>query len=215
MARRRTPRTESLRRRTETRTPRKTLVLFCEGERSEPDYFEALKREPQVRELAAVDVRIDEDSAGSDPLTLVRAAICARERAQGAEGEIDEFWCVFDVEWKTYRRNHPTLMEAVRLAHDNDIRLAISNPCFELWLVLHFKTWTRWLNNTDARRERRACDGQADKGVAGALYMPKRSVAAKRAKALDAKHAGDGTPFPDDNPSSGVFRIIESVSGAI
>jgi hypothetical protein len=56
----------------------------------------------------------------------------ARSRAIEEEAEIDEFWCVFDVEWP---RNHPGLLEAVQQAQANGIYLAISNPCFELWLM--------------------------------------------------------------------------------
>ena len=36
----------------------------------------------------------------------------------------------------------------VASAGANGIRLAISNPCFELWLILHFQDHTAWLDNT-------------------------------------------------------------------
>ena len=79
-------------------------------------------------------------------------AAAARSRALQEEGEIDEFWCVFDVEWP---RNHPGLGEAIKQARENQIRLAVSNPCFELWLILHFQDHGGWLENNDARRLRR------------------------------------------------------------
>jgi hypothetical protein len=49
----------SLRRRIGTRRPKKTLVIFCEGERTEPQYLEALKKQPEIRDAAAVDLRIE------------------------------------------------------------------------------------------------------------------------------------------------------------
>jgi len=55
------------------------------------------------------------------PLTLVRAAVAAKNRAAGEEGEIDEFWCVYDVEWPLH---HPALAEARALATRHDIRIA-------------------------------------------------------------------------------------------
>ena len=100
--------------------PRKTLLVFCEGERTEPEYLDALRRLPDVRKAAAVDIRIDENSAGFSPVGLVRKAIAARERSLAEEGEIDEFWCLFDVEWPT---NHPGLADAVKLAAAHQIRL--------------------------------------------------------------------------------------------
>lgn len=125
-----------LKRRVAIRQPRKTLLIFCEGERTEPDYLDALKRQPAIRGVAAVDLRIETGHGGFVPKTLVSMAIEARHRAVDEEGEIDEFWCVFDVEWP---RNHPDLKEAIERARQGDIQLAISNPCFEMWLILHFQ----------------------------------------------------------------------------
>lgn len=209
MGRDRGGRGRSLQRRVAVRRPRKTLAIFCEGERTEPEYFEVLRRLPEVRDVAAVDIRIDSKCAGFAPLALVRAAVAARARSLQVEGEVDEFWCVFDVEWP---KNHPGLEEAVALAKLNEINLAVSNPCFELWLALHFKDHRGWLDNDDARRLRRACDGQVDKGLVGGLYMPKRGAAASRAVALDRMHAKNATPFPHDNPSSGVHLILASLA---
>lgn len=115
----------TLRRKVATRKPRKTLVFFCEGERTEPEYLNALKRKPSVRDVAAVDLRVQIGQGGLVPRTLVSMAIEARERALDEDAEIDEFWCVFDVEWP---RNHPGLDDAVKQANSNGIKLAVSNP---------------------------------------------------------------------------------------
>jgi hypothetical protein len=72
---------KSLRRRVAQLHPRKTLLFFCEGARTEPEYLDALRRLPEVRNAAAVDIRIDRNSAGFKPLGLVRAAIAARDKA--------------------------------------------------------------------------------------------------------------------------------------
>jgi hypothetical protein len=188
--------------------PRKTLLLFCEGARTEPEYFEALRRMPEVREKASVEIKIEAGVGGSAPLTLVRAAVDAKGRCTREKGEIDEFWCVFDVEWPT---NHPNLTEAIRLAETNGIELAISNPCFELWLILHHKDHRSWLDTEAAIRARKVCDGAAGKGLAPEHYLPNRSKAVKRASALDRWHSQNGTTFPDDNPSSGVYKIVETL----
>lgn len=198
-----------LARRTGVRQPRKTLLVFCEGSRTEPEYLDALKREPEIRDVAAVDLRISPQTGM--PLDLVRLAVAARERSIEEEGEIDEVWCVFDVEWPI---NHPGLKEALTLARRNDVRVAVSNPCFELWLALHFRDHRGWLDNDGARRLRRSCDGQARKGLKGADYMPHRALARERAMALDRQHEQDGRDFPRNNPSSGMHRLIASVTGS-
>jgi hypothetical protein len=61
---------------------------------------------------------------------------------------------------------------------------------------------------------RRAHDGQFDKGLDPARYMPNRMAAASRAERLDRRHAKNGTKFPHDNPSSGMHRLIASVEPA-
>jgi hypothetical protein len=197
-----------LKRKVATRKPRKTLVVFCEGERTEPEYLDALKRQPSVRDVAAVDLRVETGQGGSVPRTLVAMAAEARARAIEEDAEIDEFWCVFDVEWP---KNHPGLDEAFQQARANGINLAVSNPCFELWLILHFQDHTAWLDNNQARRLRRQVDGSSDKGLEPAKYMSFTADAARRAAGLDKRHLRDGTVFPHDNPSSGMHRLLAAV----
>jgi RloB-like protein len=183
-------------------------VVFCEGQRTEPEYLDALKRQPSVRDVAAVDLRVETGQGGSVPRTLVAMATDACRRAIDEEAEIDEFWCVFDVEWP---RNHPGLEEAVNYARANGIMLAVSNPCFELWLILHFQDHGAWLDNNQVRRLRRQLDGSSDKGLDAAKYMPFTADAARRAAELDKRHLQDGTAFPHDNPSSGMHRLLAAV----
>jgi hypothetical protein len=99
----------------------------------------------------------------------------------------------------------------VQLAEANGIRLAISNPCFELWLALHRTPHTGWLDNDGARRLRRTFDGKLDKGLDPSIYMPSRLLAAERAAKLDQRHRKDGTRFPHNNPSSGMHLFIAAV----
>jgi hypothetical protein len=197
-----------LKRRVATRRPRKTLLIFCEGERTEPEYLNALKRQPSVRDVAAVDLRVETGQGGSVPRTLVSLAADAHSRAVDEEAEIDEFWCVFDVEWP---RNHPGLKDAIEQARQNDIQLAVSNPCFELWLILHFQDQGAWLDNNNARRLRRDLDGSSDKGLDAVKYMSLTGDATRRAAELDKRHQRNGTTIPHNNPSSGMHHLLTAV----
>lgn len=197
-----------LRRKVATRQPRRTFLIFCEGIRTEPEYLNALKRQPWLRDTASVDIRIVPSRSGSLPRTLVSMAIGARAKATEESGEIDEFWCVFDVEWP---RNHPGLGEAIAEAERNGIQVAVSNPCFELWLILHFRDQTAWLHNEDAGRLRRALDGSDDKGLDPQKYMPYVDDAVHRAAKLDEQHERNRTRFPDNNPSSGMRHLVAAI----
>ena len=199
---------KSLRRKTATRSPRRTVLAFCEGKRTEVDYLKALKRQPEVRDIASVAIEIDETAAGFDPLALVRKAVVAHRDAKDQRSEIDEVWCIFDVEQP---KRHPRLNEAMDLANNLGIPVAVSNPCFELWQLLHFEDQTAALSTNAAKRQLAKHDGTKGKGLEGAMYMHIRHDAARRARFLAERHEGNGTKFPNDNPSSGMYRFLEAV----
>ncbi len=41
--------------------------------------------------------------------------------------------------------------------------------------------------------------------------MPIRQDAARRARSLDEMHKDNDTNFPDDNPSSGMYKLLEAI----
>jgi hypothetical protein len=179
------------------------MIVFCEGINSEPDYVKALKRLPHVAENTALELRIHPERGV--PLTLVRMAA-----QQKRDPEIDECWCIFDVEWPL---NHPNLVEAVSLARSKDVNLAISNPCFEVWLILHFRGHHGFIATDPAEKLSRELDGRPGKSIDADRYMPSRSEASQRAARLDMRHERDGTMFPHNNPSSGMYKFLRAVEG--
>jgi RloB-like protein len=205
MAARRT-RAKDLKRRVANRVELKTIVVYCEGEASEPDYINGLKRLPHVRKNASITIEIDTRSGV--PLTLAERAVDRKLN----DDEVDEIWCVFDVEAP---RNHPNLAKAVQLAADYDINLAISNPCFELWLILHFEDQTAFMTTSAAERRSRQIDGRKGKRIDAGLYLDSRRAAAQRALSLMKRHEADGTVFPEDNPSSSMYALLASIDPEI
>ncbi len=185
--------------------------MLCEGGRTEVDYLNALKQEYTAHNVS-FDLQVDYDSAGSVPFTLVKHAVRARGRFPPEASEIDEVWCIFDVEWP---QNHPNLDKAMTLAKNSGIKTAVSNPCFELWLVLHFQDQTAWLDTQEAVRLRRNCDGSKDKGLDGETYMPLRAEAVRRALYLEKRHIGNDTKFPKDNPSSSMHQLLNAIDQAV
>lgn len=179
----------------------KTIVVFTEGQSSEPDYINALKRLPHISDNVSLNIEIRPEHGV--PVTLVTEA-----KEYSSDVEVDEVWCVFDVEWP---RNHPHLKEALKTARDNGIRLAISNPCFEIWLIMHYSDCGAWLDTAQAESRSRGLDGRSGKGLDGDIYMPLRGVAAGRAKRLGQRHERNGTEFPNDNPSSGMHHLLEAI----
>ncbi|MCY3849433.1 MAG: RloB family protein [Acidimicrobiaceae bacterium] len=193
-----------LRRRRPRIDERKRYVIYCEGKVTEPVYLTALNALADVRPHSILDVR----GKGYDPHRLVAEAKQARLDEHADEEAGTEYWCVFDVEVPT---QHSRLHDAIQMARDNDIKVAISNPCFELWLILHHQDHTRPIDNQQARSILRKHDPSPEKGLDSKLYMESRKDAVDRARRLTERHKNAGQTFPDDNPSSGVYRLIEVV----
>ena len=191
------------------RTPQqqiRQILVFVEGERTEDGYFKHWGRQHR----SEVIVNIHEFN-GAAPLSLVERAVAEqkRERYEANHGRgqsHDEIWCVFDVD------SHPKLPEAIQLAATHNIKVAISNPCFELWFILHYEDQTAHIERHPAQARSKelikckkilttkALEGLADR------YQD----AVKRAKALDKKHEDDGSP-PRSNPSSEVWKLVERI----
>ncbi|WP_420080425.1 RloB family protein [Streptomyces sp. JL4002] len=118
-----------------SRSEQRRFLIYCEGECTEDQYFKGLKHE-----LKSLPVTICLGGDHGEPKSLVRSAIRHKERAAQSAADrhtpYDEVWCVVDVEAPT---PHPSLDEAVQLARRAGVNMALSNPCFELWLLLHFK----------------------------------------------------------------------------
>lgn len=57
---------------------------------------------------------------------------------QYSVGEGDQFWLVCDTDHWIESNHIQNLVEVVKRCKQRDISVALSNPCFDLWLLLHF-----------------------------------------------------------------------------
>ena len=191
------------------REPKKRVVVVAEGKKTEPQYLALLNSRAQSALIELIVV--DEDA--TDPPGLVRRACEVqddaakeRRRTRDPNATVDEVWCVFDVD------QHHQLKNACEQARANGVHLAISNPSFEIWLLLHFKDQTAFQHRHDVLKEVSSHIPSYDKSLTDlSLLEGLFNDARQRAQRLDAKHEGDGTAFPDNNPSSAVWRLVESI----
>lgn len=79
---------------------------------------------------------IIESAKGGGPLAIAQRAVQrARDlglRRKGPE-KLDEAWVIFDAETAA----NPAARKAVHLALGAGLKIGLSNPCFEVWLLLH------------------------------------------------------------------------------
>lgn len=187
---------------------RRELLMFVEGLRTEETYLVGWHRRYRDR------VRVTIDPYRGGPLQLVERAVEAQrteayDARRGRGRPHDQIWCVFD------RDEHPNFAEAIELAGAHDIGLAISNPCLELWFLLHFEERMAFVHRHDAQRRAEALL-HCSKVLSSAAFetlADHHEDAKARAINLDVKHEGDGSPL-GSNPSSGMWRVVDQIRDA-
>lgn len=115
----------------------------------------------------------------------------------------DEVWGVIDVD------EHPKLEQARKLAENHAIALAVSNPCFELWALLHFQDQRAHIDGRKTRTALRRHLPGYDKHLDFPRVHKGYHDAVRRATAL-ACHA-ESLDQPGRNPSTAVYRLTESI----
>jgi hypothetical protein len=115
----------------QSRPERKTVLIVCEGQETEPNYFRGLKILDGVKKLFHVIVRKGRGE-GVSKLVEIAAQLEAKD-------DYDSVWCVIDTEVPANDGERKSLLDAVKLAATKKVNLALSNPAFEVWLLAHFK----------------------------------------------------------------------------
>jgi hypothetical protein len=196
---------KSIARKSAIRNPKVKITVICEGKVTEPDYFVSMASYCG----ALVEVNLVVERGAGVPSTIVDKAIALREANEPRDSfeKLDQLWVVFD------RDEHPHYEAAVAKAEAAGIRGACSNPCFELWLVLHYR-------DHDASETHREIQRQLKKLMPG--YDPKKSKKAvfekisdlieraeKRAETLERRRARERNA--GGNPSTSVYKLTREI----
>jgi hypothetical protein len=134
-----------------------------------------------------------------DPRGVVDYALKYRDLAQD---DYDQVWCVLDVDDFDFTK-------ALLTAEREGINLAISNPCFEVWLLLHHREIAMPLS-----------------GAVAVMAMLKQAVPGYHKASLRFEDFADGVPTAvlrarrlsdvdatfGPNPSSGMWRLVELIT---
>jgi hypothetical protein len=98
-------------------------------------------------------------------------------------------------------------MDARQQAKAHHISLAVSNPCFELWLLLHFTYHSSWINRHDAQSACRAHLKDFEKCIKFREVRERLEVAIVRAEQLDKWQ--DERGCSGENPSTTVHKLVQ------
>jgi hypothetical protein len=190
-------------RREATRDPRRRVLIVCEGECTEPYYFEGLRRD-----LDLGNVKVVGRECGSAPVNVVEYA----KQCYDEDGTLDQIFCVFD------RDEHFSFDEAGRkiVEHRRNgipITAIRSYPSFEFWYLLHFEFSRAPIgrsgkrspgdNAVKALKQKFPSYNKASRDVWDQL-REKVGLAIKHAKLAAIEASKDGC----DNPSTEVHKLV-------
>lgn len=201
----------------------KLFILSYEGTVTEKKYFQDFRASKYFNNSGVIEIvplKRPKDK-GSDPFS-VKKLLKEAKKEYGFK-DTDEFWLIVDRDdWESI---HKLSFEqlVIECKNENNFYLAMSNPCFEIWLVLHLKNLTEFSEEEKALIYDNAKTGnknyidillgQLQGGDRGynkrpnpKIYLSLTKVALKRAKALDN--------LEEDYPKSigtHLYKLIEKL----
>jgi hypothetical protein len=166
-------------RRGPAREPYDLVLIVCEGAKTEPFYFDGLR---VAERLSSANIKVT-PADGSDPMSIVQYA----ERFIDA---YDRVFCVFD---RDGHANYDVALQRIAqspYAQSKRLLAIPSWPCFELWMLLHFRY------SSGAIVGRKATYNE---------LLPRRASAMTHAIRLQKENARTGA----NNPSTRVHELID------
>ena len=190
-----------------TKKPTKKALIVCEGEKTEPSYFEELKKHYEINPSSVV-IRGD---GGSSPKSVVDFAEDLYEQEKQTSGAFDKVFCVFD---KNSHSSYKDTVDRLRNMEPKGIFVAITSvPAFEYWFLLHYKYSTKPYTRTGGKSAgdnllsdlRQHCPSykKNDKDIFPTLIDRIETAKINATRALQAAKKTN-----TDNPSTRVHKLV-------
>lgn len=207
---------------------RPVFYIFCEGGKTEPYYLDhyikkhcAGGRTVQVNQPKLTDIVKIPKTNKTDPNSLVGLAIKQKEKSPLPDK--DCYWCAFDRE----AENEVAAcipIKAMEKATANGIKVAFSNVCFEVWLLLHKQAGCAPYGSCDDLLKRSKLTTyypRYNKGDRREFTASEIADARKRAVKMDAETCtGNGQSVSEDiqpcqlvklNPYTNFHRLLDAI----
>ncbi|MEC3965806.1 RloB family protein [Flagellimonas halotolerans] len=207
---------EEQKRKKNIRNKRKYYLIVCEGEATEPNYFEGLKQDLPKGVLTAY--QIDIEGTGRNTQSLVDEALRLKGVYEKSNTrQVDKLWVVFDKD----SFSSQDFNAAIQRCGNDDIGCAWSNEAFELWYLLHFQ----YYENAILRKDFKELIENNLKPVLGEVFRYEKNNeqmyallkeygsqedAIRNGKRLSEKY-GQRQDYANHNPCTMVYKLIEEL----
>lgn len=203
MTKKREPRVTT--RNKENRSESQKILIVCEGEKTEPNYFRGW-----VDRICNANLYIDGDGYNTDSLVenYVPKVIEKLER-QGIV-DFDEIWVVFDKD----SFSDDNFNRAIQLAENNGYKVAVSNQAFELWYILHYCFLDTCIDRNQYNKmltQRLGFQYQKNNTEMYQILEKKQKTAIRNAKKLFDRFTEE-TSHAQRCPYTTVFQLVERLN---
>lgn len=179
---------------------RKLFIIATEGTKTEPQYFAMLDNRQSV-----VHVECLKSGSRTSPAQVLKRM--GSRLKQEAIRKTDEAWLVVDKDQWT--DNQLADLHGWSQTKDN-YGLALSNPKFEFWLVLHFEGGDGIFNSRECSDRLRRYLPDYDKAIDSRKIRQEMIIEAiRRARGRDNPPCAD---WPR-NTGTTVYRLVEKIIG--
>ena len=185
---------------------RKIILIAAEGDnKTERAYFTGLNRQQKEYHFVMAD------GNNTDPIKIVSDAVTSSQHLELDHKDGDLVFAVFDTDFG----KRSQLNEARRIAKQHHVGVIMSNPCFEVWILLHFRYSTHgYHSNDDVLQDLLNRWPAYRKGIDSFQYIYDRSdVAVENARKLNTFHDSieDKKGIEYRNSSTDVYKVIEAI----
>jgi hypothetical protein len=204
----------------EVKSKRRFYLIVCEGEKTEPNYFESLKNDLPKGVLDVCDFKIL--GTGHNTVSLVNNAMALRNKWQTQTNRIvDKLWIVFDKDSFSDQSFNSAIQTCI--ANNPNVDCAWTNEAFELWYLLHF----HYYNTGISRRQYQELieENFKKKGLKDYTYQKNstemyslletyssRETAIKNAVNLEKLYIGQKN-YSTQNPCTMVYKLVAELFG--
>jgi len=195
-----------------TRKVNITIYIFCEGKNTEPVYINDFTKEHGNPSLVNIEV----EGARGDPSALLRVAKQKKKELDKAKKKNSELSKAFEV-WILFDRDeHHHVPDTINNARESAIKVGFSNPCFEIWPILHIQSHTR----ADHRHtlQKLLSDLMPNYDHDNEAIIDYKQIhndynaAKKRATKLPIKHKAEGIDkISEMNPFTNVHILLDTI----
>lgn len=191
----------------ETRNERETLIIACEDSLSAPLYFNAIFNDLKRNHAIAASSLIIAKHKHTDPCGVLQDL----QNHQGYD-EFDHQWIVIDRDEERTNSGGHTLenfKQAITTAASKGIKVAYSNPCFEIWYLLHFEYRNTAIDRDDLV-EKLEFNYQYAKNKLFAIVLNQnlQIIAIKNSQKLH-----NANQSATDNPNTTVHELVKLLNG--